>query len=65
VPKMKTRKSVTAKFKVTGTGKLKRQRSGRRHLLTHKTSKRKRQLRRPALVDEGQLKTYKLLMGVL
>lgn len=65
MPKMKTRKSVTAKFKVTGTGKLKRQRSGRRHLLTHKSAKRKRQLRRPGLVDEGQLKTYKLLMGAL
>ncbi len=62
---MKTRKSVAAKFKVTGTGKLKRQHAGKRHLLTHKTAKRKRQLRKAGLVPEGMLKTYKLLMGVL
>lgn len=65
MPKMKTRKSVAAKFKLTGTGKLKRQHAGKRHLLTHKTSKRKRQLRKSGLVHEGMLKTYKLLMGVL
>lgn len=64
MPKMKTKKAVVAKFKVTGTGKLKRSRAGKRHLLTNKTSKRKRQLRRPALVDVTMLKTYKRLMGV-
>lgn len=65
MPKMKTRKSVSAKFKLTGTGKLKRQHAGKRHLLTHKTGKRKRQLRRSGLVDKTILKTYKMLMGVL
>jgi len=62
---MKTRKSVASKFKLTGTGKLKRQRAGKRHLLTHKTGKRKRQLRRAGLVDKTIVKTYKLLMGAL
>jgi large subunit ribosomal protein L35 len=62
---MKTRKSVASKFKLTGTGKLKRQHAGKRHLLTKKTSKRKRQLRRSGLVDVSILKTYKMLMGVL
>jgi large subunit ribosomal protein L35 len=62
--KMKTRKAVKARFKVTGTGKLVRQRPGRRHILTKKSSKRKRQLRRPALVDSGQTKMYARLMGV-
>lgn len=62
--KMKTHKASKARFKLTGTGKLKRQRPGRRHILTKKTSKRKRQLARPALVDEGMLKTYKRLMCV-
>lgn len=65
MPKMKTRKSVASKFKLTGTGKLKRQRAGKRHLLTHKTGKRKRQLRRAGLVDKTIVKTYKLLMGAL
>lgn len=64
VPKMKTHKASKARFKVTGTGKLKRQHPGRRHILTKKTSKRKRQLARPALVDESILKTYKRLIGV-
>jgi len=44
VPKMKTNKSVKSRFKVTGTGKLKRTRPGRRHILTKKTAKRKRHL---------------------
>jgi large subunit ribosomal protein L35 len=61
---MKTKKAVAARFKLTGTGKLKRQHPGKRHILTKKTSKRKRQLRCPALVDEGQLKMFKRLMCV-
>ena len=64
MPKMKTRKSVASKFRVTGTGKLKRGHAGKRHLLTKKSRKRKRQLRKPTLVDAGQLKTYKRLMCV-
>ncbi len=62
MPKMKTRKAVAARFRVTGSGKLKMSQPGKRHLLTHKTAKRKRQLRRPGLLDEGHLKTYKRLM---
>lgn len=61
---MKTRKAVVSRFKVTGTGKLKRGHPERRHNLTKKSSKRKRHLATPALVDEGQLKMYKRLMGV-
>lgn len=64
MPKMKTKKSVASRFSVTGTGKLKRSRPGRRHILTKKTSKRKRQLRRPGLVDVSQLSMFKRLMGV-
>lgn len=64
MPKMKTKKALAARFKVTGTGKLKRQRPGRRHILTKKTPKRKRQLAKATLLSECQLKTYKRLMGV-
>ncbi len=64
MPKMKTKKAVAARFRLTGTGKLKRQLPGRRHILTKKTPKRKRQLRGTALVSDGQLKMYKRLMGV-
>ena len=62
--KQKTRKAVAARFKVTGTGKLKRNCPGKRHILTKKTSKRKRNLRKAKLVDDGQLKMYKHMMGV-
>ena len=64
MPKMKTRKAVTARFKVTGTGKLKRTRPGRRHILTKKSANRKRKLASPALVDKGQVKMFKIMMGV-
>ena len=64
MPKMKTRKAVAARFKVTASGQLKRTQPGRRHILTKKTSKRKRQLARPALVHETVLKTYKRMMCV-
>jgi large subunit ribosomal protein L35 len=64
VPKMKTHKASKARFRVTGTGKLKRGRPGKRHILTKKTSKRKRQLRQPGLVSDAQLKMYKRIMGV-
>lgn len=62
--KRKTRKAVANKFKVTGTGKLIRKSPGRRHLLAHKSSKRKRSLQRDKVVDKGHSKTYALLMGV-
>ena len=64
MPKMKTRKAVLARFKVTGKVKLKRRRPGRRHLLTGKAAKRKRRLRKTTLVDKGQVKMYSRLMGV-
>ncbi len=62
--KMKPKKALAARFKVTANGKLKMQRPGKRHILTKKSPKRKRQLSRPGLVDEGFLKTYKRLMCV-
>lgn len=65
MPKMKTKKAVSHKVKLTGTGKLLRRQSGKRHLLTKKTSKRKRQLGKAMTVAETHLKTYKRLMCVL
>jgi len=63
VPKMKTRRAVKAKFKVTGTGKLLRRKPGKRHILTKKTPKRKRQLGKDAVLDEMHTRVYKPLMG--
>lgn len=45
MPKMKTHKGSRKRFRVTANGKLKRSQAGKRHLNSHKTGKRKRQLR--------------------
>lgn len=47
----KTRKAVAKRFKVTGSGKVLRARAGRRHLLSAKSAKRKRNLAKSTLVD--------------
>ena len=63
MPKMKTHKGSKKRFRVTATGKLKRRQAGKKHLLSHKTGKRKRQLREK-IVDSGKLaKKYILVMG--
>lgn len=64
MPKMKTRKSVASRFRVTASGKLKHSHPGKRHLMTHKRAKRKRQLSKPGYIAKGLLSTYKLVMGV-
>ena len=64
VPKVKSRKAVIKKFKMTGSGKLIRQRPGRRHKLTKKSAKRKRHLKKAQLVHTGQVKMYSRLMKV-
>lgn len=45
MPKLKTNKSVQKRFRVTKSGKFKKMRAGKRHLLQGKSSKRKRHLR--------------------
>lgn len=64
MPKMKTKKAVAARFKLTATGKLKHSHPGKRHILTSKTPKRKRQLSAPAILSESFARTYKRLMCV-
>ncbi|MBI4432872.1 MAG: 50S ribosomal protein L35 [Candidatus Omnitrophica bacterium] len=53
--KLKTNKSVKKRFRVTKSGKIKRMRAGKRHLLQHKSSKRKRHLRGSLLVPGGEM----------
>lgn len=61
--KMKPKKAIKARFKVTGTGKLLRSRPGKRHILTKKSSNRKRRLGKPALVDKTLTNKYAQLIG--
>lgn len=64
MPKVKTKKAIKKRFKVTATGKLMRCKQGRRHILTKKTSKRKRQLKKATQMDESFAKLYKRLARV-
>jgi large subunit ribosomal protein L35 len=54
MPKMKSRSGAKKRFSFTGTGKIKRNKAYRRHILTKKTRKQKRRLRANALVHETQ-----------
>ncbi len=50
MPKLKTRKAAAKRFKLTGGGEIRRRKANKGHLLTTKTRKRKRSLRKSALV---------------
>ena len=54
--KMKTKRAAAKRFKVTGTGKLKRSKAYKRHILTKKSAKTKRNLRKATLVDDTNVK---------
>ena len=56
MPKMKTSRAAAKRFKKTGTGQLKRMKAYKSHILTKKTTKRKRNLRKAALVDSTNVK---------
>jgi len=56
MPKMKTRKGIAKRFKVTKIRKILRMKGGKGHLLTVKTKKRKRSLRRATLVSKHERK---------
>ena len=55
MPKMKTNRAAAKRFKVTGTGKLRRSKAYKSHLLSKKSPKRKRNLRRAGLVDSTNM----------
>ena len=59
MPKIKTNRSAAKRFKVTGTGKLKRNKAYRRHILTKKSTKVKRNLRHAVITDETNVKKMK------
>jgi large subunit ribosomal protein L35 len=62
MPKMKSRRSAWKRIKVTASGKLKRRKAYRSHILTSKSSKRKRHLRKPGLVHNTEAYKLKRLM---
>ena len=62
MPKIKTRKAVKKRFRITKSGKVKGSRAFRRHILTKKSKKRKRGLRKAIFVSSAQSKTIKKLL---
>lgn len=63
MPKMKTRKSVAKRVKVTGGGKFKKRMPGRGHLLSNKSAKRIRKGRKGTLVAKNFEKAVRQLLG--
>jgi len=62
MPKMKTNRAAAKRLKRTAKGKLKRRKANKSHILTKKTSKRKRGLRKPALVSKADEKRMNRLL---
>jgi len=62
MPKAKTSRSAAKRFKKTGTGKVVRRKALKGHLLTSKTRKRKRRLRKSAIVDHADAGRIKRLL---
>ncbi len=62
MPKMKTNRAAAKRFKKTGSGSLKRMKAYKSHILTKKTTKRKRNLRKSTLVDSTNEKNMKKIL---
>ncbi len=62
MPKLKTRKAVAKRFKISGTGKILRYSSGRSHILTKKSKKRKRRLKKTKVLLGTRAKTIKRML---
>ena len=62
MPKMKTSRAAAKRFKKTGSGKLKRNKAYKSHILTKKSQKRKRNLRKSTVVDATNIKNMKKIL---
>ena len=62
MPKMKSNRAAKKRFKITGTGKVRRSKGGLNHNMQEKSSKRKRRLRKNDMVDKTFEKRIKLML---
>ena len=65
MPKIKTNRGAAKRFKTTGSGKIVRNKAYANHILTKKSTKRKRNLRKSGLVDSSNKKSIKRLVPYL
>lgn len=64
MPKIKTNSSAKKRFKITGSGKIKRRKAFANHILTKKSKKRKKRLAQAAIVHPSDVKRLKLLLNI-
>lgn len=62
MPRMKTKRAAAKRLRVTGTGKITRFKANKRHILTKKSTKRKRNLRQPTQLDKTNEKAMKRIL---
>lgn len=62
MPKMKTNRGAAKRFKATGSGKIRRSKAFTSHILTKKSTKRKRNLRKAGLIDGSDVKAVKRML---
>lgn len=62
MPKVKTHRSAKKRFKVTGSGKIMRKQTGKRHNLSQKSTKRKRRLEKDKLVSPAMRNTVERML---
>ena len=62
MPKMKTNRGAAKRFKLTGSGKIKRNKAYASHILTKKSTKRKRNFRKGGLVDQTNERSIKRIL---
>lgn len=64
MPKVKTRRCAAKRFSLTGRGKIKRAKAYGSHMLTHKSTKRKRALRKNTLVSDADARRVRRMLNV-
>ena len=65
MPKLKTNRAAAKRFKITATGQLKRNKAYKSHILTKKSTKRKRNLRHATITDATNVKNMKKVLPYL
>ncbi len=64
MPKVKTNSSAKKRFKITGSGKIKRKHAFKSHILTKKETKQKRNLTKATLVHESDIPNVKAMLNI-
>ena len=63
MPKMKTRRGAAKRFKVTGSGRIKRNKANHSHMLIRRSNSAKRKMRQPDLVDSSETKRVRRMIA--